>query len=316
MSSFKVSYLNTSTLKLSKVKKIYTYEEFRNLYSWNSDYTVVTFNPNGLDIEVEEAPESYKLNNNLEKRAAYLATKDCTKDFKITFNGKVKLPSNTSYWYGNYSMGYNEHFKEFDGTNLDFSEVTNVSYMFQYCNCLTKLLLPTFTGDKLINLTECFYRCDQLTTFDIHNFTGKILTSIDYGFYSAFQIIYPVIYLPNLTGDLIGKRWNDLFEQIHQAKVLFMPKFTGKSIAAYQYMGTFLYNSAHIEKIIIKGSAIKNIYKCIRDTNLLYECQSPTLEELNDNTTYVFNIDEEDEDHIKRIVSVEIYDPTKKYWDE
>lgn len=89
-------------------------------------------------------------------------------------NGKIKkviiydkiAPTNTSYWFA----GCN-NLTEIEGIkNMDTSNVTNMSHMFECCFALESLDLSDFDTSKVTDMTKMFASCIKLAGLDISGF--------------------------------------------------------------------------------------------------------------------------------------------------
>ena len=63
-----------------------------------------------------------------------------------------------------------------DMENMDFSRVTDMSRMFEYCFSLTSLDLSGLNTSQVTNMSYMFNGCSSLTSLDLSNFdTSKVL---------------------------------------------------------------------------------------------------------------------------------------------
>ncbi len=65
---------------------------------------------------------------------------------------------------------------------LNTSEVTNMSYMFGYCESLTSLDVSSFNTAKVTNMYHMFYGCYALTSLDLRSFNTSRVTDMSYMF--------------------------------------------------------------------------------------------------------------------------------------
>ena len=81
---------------------------------------------------------------------------------------------------------------------LNTSEVTNMAWMFGYCERLTSLDLSHFNTSKVTNMGEMFDHCMSLTSLDLSSFNTSKVTEMDYMF----------CYCINLRTLYVGNAWS------------------------------------------------------------------------------------------------------------
>ena len=67
----------------------------------------------------------------------------------------------------------------FDGSNLDTSRVTNMSYMFSYCTFLESLDLNGWDTSRVTNMYGMFEDCHSLTSLNIKNWNTSNVTDMN-----------------------------------------------------------------------------------------------------------------------------------------
>ena len=95
--------------------------------------------------------------------------------YKLTIGGKGGIIANESmieYFAAFYKM------TSIDLSDLDTSEVTNMSSMFEDCGSLTSLDVSNFDTSKVTNMISMFAYCSSLTSLDVSNFNAPELTNI------------------------------------------------------------------------------------------------------------------------------------------
>ena len=106
---------------------------------------------------------------------------------KIIFenNGnKIYASADSSYLFGR-----NERLTEIKNlNNLDTSQVTNMTSMFQGCSVLTTLDVSGFDTSQATNMTFMFYGCSGLTTLDVSVFDTSQVTDMSYMFYGCSEL--------------------------------------------------------------------------------------------------------------------------------
>ena len=86
---------------------------------------------------------------------------------KVVFNSSFAdaRPTSTYSWF--YNMA---NLQSIEGMNyLNTSEVTNMAWMFSYCENLTSLDLSSFNTSKVTNMKDMFYNCSNLRTIYVGN---------------------------------------------------------------------------------------------------------------------------------------------------
>ena len=98
-------------------------------------------------------------------------------------NGGVIAGSSLAYmfYYDSYSYGFNS-LATADLSNLDTSNVTNMSYMFYYCHSLIELDIRSFDTSNVTNMSYMFYYCNSLTALDVSSFDTSNVTDMSYMF--------------------------------------------------------------------------------------------------------------------------------------
>ena len=83
-------------------------------------------------------------------------------------------PTSTVGWF--YHM---DNLQSITGISfLNTSEVTNMSYMFQYCGLLTSIDVSHFNTEKVLSMAYMFGNCVGLTSLDVSNLNTSNLRSV------------------------------------------------------------------------------------------------------------------------------------------
>ncbi|WP_143468136.1 BspA family leucine-rich repeat surface protein, partial [Lactococcus piscium] len=128
--------------------------------SWSFDSTtgILTIGPGNLD-KTENAP--WKRND--DKKIAEDKIK------KIVFTSATKAPDKTTALFKSL-----KNLTEINGlTNLDTSDVTDMSRMFEGCSALTALDLSNFNTEEVSSMLDMFLFCTSLTSLDLKSFNTK-----------------------------------------------------------------------------------------------------------------------------------------------
>ena len=126
------------------------------------------------------------------------ATVNPNKTVRFVVNGNTSgVTSNNESYFELYSdepiNSFKPYFAEGDGskpeidgsllrtidvTNLDTSQVTNMSNMFNYCTGLASLNVSNFDTSKVTNMSEMFGGCSGLTSLDVSHFNTSKVTDM------------------------------------------------------------------------------------------------------------------------------------------
>ena len=107
-------------------------------------------------------------------------------------NEKILLNDNSNRLFQNLTA-----LEEIDLSSFDTSNVTDMSYMFNYCNSLTELDVSSFNTSKVTNMATMFQRCDSLKTLNVSNFDTSNVTNMGYIFGSCYNL--ETIYLGSFS---------------------------------------------------------------------------------------------------------------------
>ena len=112
----------------------------------------------------------------------------------ISLNDKTNTPTldeltNTFYldsWSNaapkRISFGNKNNLKTIKKMELDTSNITGMSTMFDGCSSLTSLDLSSFNTSKVTEMNSMFYQCASLTSLDLSNFNTSNVTYMQYMF--------------------------------------------------------------------------------------------------------------------------------------
>ena len=84
-------------------------------------------------------------------------------------------------------------FDSFNGTSLDLSNfdthnITNMSFMFFYCQNLKSLNLSNFKTKSVVDMNGMFCNCAYLKNLDLSNFDTSKTTNMESMFYNCFNL--------------------------------------------------------------------------------------------------------------------------------
>ena len=105
---------------------------------------------------------------------------------KVVFDASFAAarPTSCRYWFA----GCTE-LKTIEGIEyLNTENVTNMYWMFFYCNSLTKLDVSNFNTKKVTNMNGMFHYCPLLTKLDVSNFDTQNVTNMGSMFARCWEI--------------------------------------------------------------------------------------------------------------------------------
>ena len=97
---------------------------------------------------------------------------------KVDIKQDVSLPKNATAVFANLPNA-----KEITGLeNLDTSETTNMTHLFDGCHNLSSLDLSKFNTSNVTDMSYMFYQCNALTSLNVNNFDTSKVTDMSYMF--------------------------------------------------------------------------------------------------------------------------------------
>ncbi|WP_155993294.1 BspA family leucine-rich repeat surface protein, partial [Bacteroides sp. Ga6A2] len=94
---------------------------------------------------------------------------------------KDARPLSCAYWFAGFSC-----LTKIEGiSNLNTSNVTNMSNMFDGCTDLKSIDVSNFDTSNVTNMNNMFDACNNLTTLDVRNFDTSKVTDMRYMFSSC-----------------------------------------------------------------------------------------------------------------------------------
>ena len=154
--------------------------------------------------------------------------------------------------------------KEIDLSNFDFSEVTSMSYMFNYCHNLIKINFGNANTSSVKNMLALFHNCSLLSSLNVSSFDTSSVTNMEGIFY----------FLPSLTSiDLSNfntknvKTLRLLFYHCELLTSVDISNFDTSKVTSMQYSFGFCYNLKTINLGKMNTSLVKTM-KC-----LFYYCE-------------------------------------------
>lgn len=118
---------------------------------------------------------------------------------KVDIKQDVSLPKNATAVFANLPNA-----KEITGLeNLDTSETTNMTHLFDGCHNLSSLDLSKFNTSNVTDMSYMFYQCNTLTSLNVNNFDTSKVTDMSSMFSACSRLIS--LNLSNFNTDNVTK---------------------------------------------------------------------------------------------------------------
>ena len=85
---------------------------------------------------------------------------------------------------------YNKTDLDYETSNIDTSNITDMNYMFSNCSNLTSLDLSSFNTSNVRNMSYMFSNCSNLTSLDLSSFNTSNVTDMSSMFNSCSNLTY------------------------------------------------------------------------------------------------------------------------------
>ena len=85
---------------------------------------------------------------------------------------------------------YNKTDLDYEISNIDTSNVTDMRSMFNGCSYLTSLDLSNFDTSNVVDMSSMFSKCSNLTSLDLSNFNTSNVTDMHYIFNGCSNLTY------------------------------------------------------------------------------------------------------------------------------
>ena len=106
-------------------------------------------------------------------------------DLYLAANGNILAPGKCHRMFAGFS-----NLKKLDLTGFDTSGVTDMSYMFYNCPCLTGLDVTGFRTAVVTDMGSMFSGCACLEELDVSGFDTGLVTNMSYMFYKCSTLTY------------------------------------------------------------------------------------------------------------------------------
>lgn len=143
----------------------------------------ITADWNGIQVYFDKASKTLTIPNgeiDLQKDKSFASINSLVDGKKIdriehiSFTGKVKIVGSAAYMFANL-----DKLVDITGlNNLDTTEVTDMSFMFEGCTKLTSVDLSKFETSKVTDMNAMFYDCSSLTDLNVSTFNTLNVTSM------------------------------------------------------------------------------------------------------------------------------------------
>ncbi|EOA3385488.1 immunoglobulin-like domain-containing protein [Enterococcus hirae] len=109
---------------------------------------------------------------------------------KIVLAGKVVAPENSNYLFSTSTVGKDlTNVTEIEGlSQLDTSNVTDMSYMFFGMSSVTSLDVSSFDTSNVTTMSYMFYGMSSVTGLDVSSFDTSNVTTMSYMFYGMSSV--------------------------------------------------------------------------------------------------------------------------------
>ena len=141
-----------------------------------------SYDKNNSTLTVYSDETNNKANNASELKNNFTTTNgiklvEPSKVKQVKIEGHIKFVEETNLSQLFYNFYNCESFNGLE--NLDVSNVTNMSSMFQNCSGLTSLSVSNFDTSNVSDMSYAFYSCSQLKELNLNSFNLKNIASID-----------------------------------------------------------------------------------------------------------------------------------------
>ena len=75
-----------------------------------------------------------------------------------------------------------------DASNLNTSQITDMSMMFNFCEYLTSLNLSNWKTSQVTDMSAMFFNCKSLISLDLSNFDTSQVTNMESMFYNGWSL--------------------------------------------------------------------------------------------------------------------------------
>lgn len=166
---------------------------------------------------------------------------------KVDIKQDVSLPKNATAVFANLPNA-----KEITGLeNLDTSETTNMTHLFDGCHNLSSLDLSKFNTSNVTDMSYMFYQCNALTSLNVNNFDTSQVKYMSYMFSVCTHLIS--LNLSNFnTSNVI--HMNGMFKSCSALQILDLSSFDTSNASGW--MSSFFGFDRELWQLKIGGNFI------------------------------------------------------------
>ena len=158
-------------------------------------------------------------------------------------------PTSTSIWFSGM-----ENLTSITGmSNLNTSEVTDMSLMFSNCKALTSLDLSHFNTEKVTDMSAMFQLCESLTSLDLSHFNTPSLTRMDFMFNRCTSLTS--LNVSNFNTSKVSLM-NEVFQSCEALTSLDLSSFDTRNVTD---MSTMFWGCEALKYLIISNFNTENV---------------------------------------------------------
>ncbi len=178
-------------------------------------------------------------------------------------------------------------FREYTGTSLDLSwldtsNMTNMSYMFYYCEKVNRLDVSEFNTVKVTNMSNMFYNCRALANLDLSNFNTSNVTNMSYMFSSLYYSLQNLDLSNFNTSNVTNMSY--MFSYCQGLKTLNISNFNTSNVTNMSYMFNYCAGLSNIDVSSFDTSNVTDM------NNMFNSYGGLSLDLSNFNTSKVTNM--------------------------
>ncbi len=165
-----------------------------------------------------------------------------------------------------------------DLTNLDTSDVTDMSFLFYFCEALKSVNVSTLSTARVKTMECMFYRCVDLQEIDINNWDTSSVENMSSMFSycaSVKRIGIDKIKTPALTN------MEYMFEDCYELEALDLGNFTTSGITSMRYLFGYCRNLTCLDLGNFDTSKVTDMYAMFSDCRKLETVNLSSFDTLN-----------------------------------
>ena len=176
----------------------------------------------------------------------------------VNVNDTIKAPENCSFKSYHYVQKMNL-------SKLDVSDVTDMNYMFGWCDSLTDLDVRGWNTSNVTNMESMFYECSSLTSLDVRGWDTSNVTNMYWMFHGCSSL---------LSLDVSG--WNtsnvtNMAAMFYECSSLTSLDVSGWDTSKVEDMRGMFYECSSLTSLDLSGWNTSKVYDVYV---MFYECSS------------------------------------------